>query len=383
MTALEHLAHLTRVIGLALATTLLASAIACAAPQKSTAVIAYAQSGLPDMVVRVAQTRVEQLLVDSGVTVLDKETVDKLKAEWESLSDPGALITAEQFIEKADKYKFDTVYRVYVNGGTTPGLGDYYTATSSVDLRIVAADGNTRSVSGVPMGIRGTPPSDGLTVNAALTNAVQRAVDMTLTKAGINVADPTSARTFPITLVQDSGTVGANTTAVATSSPDIMRELAQSANLITGVWHNEEPTCTAMSPDKQLGAVGTYEKLTRPPAERRYGGKVHIIDATAKREFLVLDATRLVERTRTERGTSKTLACLFLGSWRYLAAVTGSYLVLWDIERGIELSRLVLPQPVEVAGLSLRRTTDNKTHIVVQSNAQNWTYSVKTNSPPK
>jgi hypothetical protein len=37
------------------------------------------------------------------------------------------------------------------------------------------------------------------------------------------------------------------------------------------------------------------------------------------------------------RGTSKILGCLFLNSWRYVAAVTGNYIFLWDTERGLEL----------------------------------------------
>jgi hypothetical protein len=46
-------------------------------------------------------------------------------------------------------------------------------------------------------------------------------------------------------------------------------------------------------------------------------------------------------------------------SWRYLAAVTGDVLSLWDTERGLNLSEILLPFGTEQASLEVLRAGES------------------------
>jgi hypothetical protein len=349
------------------------------------AVVVYLAGSAPPFVARVVQTRVEQLLTDNGVTVLDKDAVEKLKADWEKLKDPGALVTAEEFVEKSKKYRFDTVYRAYVTAGFARGLGEYFTATAAVDLRILGAEGKTTSVASGAMGTRGNPPSDGLTAEAALTNAVQRAADFTVQKRGLMVPDPTAPRTVPLSLVLDPNPVDSKSIQAPVDVPnDVKDKLVKSSKLLDGKWHNETATCVALSPEKSLGAVATYEKLTRPQqSERFYGSKVHLIEFDAGREISTLEMAKVGPRPRSELGISEPLGCGFIGSWRYLVAATGNRIFLWDTERGIELSQTNVPEPLESGQLVVAKAPDDSVRILLTSGRKAWSYRVSVNPAPR
>lgn len=349
------------------------------------AVVVYLAGNAPPFVTRVVQTRVEQLLADNGVTVLDKDAVDKLKADWEKLKDPGALVTAEEFVEKSKKYRFDSVYRAYVTAGSARGLGEYFTATAAVDLRIVSAEGKTNSVASGAMGTRGNPPSDGLTAEAALTNAVQRATDFTVQKGGLMVPDPTAPRTVPLSLVLDPNPIDPKFVQAPVDVPkDVKDRLLKSSKLLDGKWHNETATCVALSPEKSLGAVATYEKLTRPQqSERFYGSKVHLVEVDAGREFSTLEMAKVGPRPRSELGISEPLGCGFIGSWRYLVAATGNRIFLWDTERGIELSQTNVPEPLDAGQLVVSKAPDDSVRILLSSGRKAWSYRVSVNPAPR
>ena len=50
--------------------------------------------------------------------------------------------------------------------------------------------------------------------------------------------------------------------------------------------------------------------------------------------------------------------CLVVHSWRYLAAVTGDVLSLWDTERGLQLSEVLLPFGTDKASLEVLKAGD-------------------------
>lgn len=79
------------------------------------AVIVYPQSTLAKQYARIALARLEQVLTDNGVTLLDQKKAEELKKGWKKLEDPGALITAEKFVKSAGKYAIEGVYRVYLD----------------------------------------------------------------------------------------------------------------------------------------------------------------------------------------------------------------------------------------------------------------------------
>ncbi|HEY6021493.1 MAG TPA: hypothetical protein VIY48_16795 [Candidatus Paceibacterota bacterium] len=326
---------------------------AFAAQPKNVAIMVYSQSKLAAQYARIALSRFEQVLTDNGVTVLDQKKADALKKGWKKLEDPGALITAEEFVKNAGKYAIDGVYRVYLDAGITTGLAGIYTATALADIRFVGEDAAISSAASPAMGAKGMPPSDGLTESAALSNAIQRAVDLTAQQLGWKVMDFTNPRLYSVHLKQmqmvPAYVAEAHPPKLANSDDSV--KLAKLAN---EDWTTEEATCVRKSPDERMAVVGGYIRQTsllggRP--KRVYGSRVHVVDASANKEVVTLETAPVAERTREEKGGSKILDCLFVSNWRYLAAVTNSKLFLWDTERGVVLSDLYLDDAIEDAAL--------------------------------
>ncbi|MGH8482456.1 MAG: hypothetical protein ACRES8_08345, partial [Nevskiaceae bacterium] len=105
---------------------------------------------------------------------------------------------------------------------------------------------------------------------------------------------------------------------------------------------HEKATCADRAPGGDVGVVGgSLNSLTR--SGMHFGSRVHLVDTAQSREITVFDTRVLGRKPREHRGTSQVLDCLFVHSWRYLAAVTGDVLSLWDTERGLQLSEVLLP----------------------------------------
>ncbi len=329
---------------------------AASAEQEKVAVVVYGQNAAAKKFIRVAQTRFEQLLADNGIVVLDQKKAEKLKNSWARLGDPGALITAEDFVENAGKYDISGIYRIYLGVGKTKGLASTYTATAVADIRFIGEDATIKSFASAPMGTKGMPPSDGLTESAAVNNAIQRAVDQTAEKFGIQVMDITNPRLVkfslkPVSLPADGsdpllakGTEIVKAPALLSNSS----EVAQYAKLQSDDWTFEEPTCIRTSPDGRMAAVGTYLMRTafnfgRPT--RDYASYLHVVDSDAKSEVETFEVSN--KDPRYQRGGSKITDCMFMQTWRYVAAVSQSHLVFADTERGVELARILFDEPFE------------------------------------
>ena len=102
---------------------------------------------------------------------------------------------------------------------------------------------------------------------------------------------------------------------------------------------------TAKSRGGELAVVGTYLTDTdfqrHPP--RLFGAKLHLIDVAEKqREINSLPVYDVERKARWEKGTREILDCMFLGNWRFVAAVTGSEVMLLDTDRGEIVSRVRL-----------------------------------------
>lgn len=343
--------------------TLLAASLPthAAHPSGNVAVLVYAPPTLPAAHVRIAQTRMEQLLYDNGLTVLDRDQADKLKKGWARLQDPGALITAEEFVANASKYAIRGVYRIYLDTGMARGVAGLYSATALSDIRFVGEDAQVQAAASPPMGVKGLPPSDGLTESAAISNAIQRAVDATAQLLGLKVLDFTNPRLFNVRLqaVPSPGPAYAAEPRPAALDPaDPALRLVRLAN---DDWLSEEITCARKSPDGKMLVVGGYIRKTsllggRP--SRVYGSSVHVVDVTAGKEVTAFISAPVAERTRDEKGGGRILDCMFLGGWRYLAAITNSKLLLWDTERGTVMSEITFDRAYETARLEYGRGGD-------------------------
>ncbi len=337
------------------------------AEPKNVAVIVYPQSTLAKQYSRIALARIEQVLTDNGVTVLDQKKADELKKGWKKLEDPGALITAEEFVKSAGKYAIDGVYRVYLDTALTPGLAGIFTATSLADIRFIGEDAQIRSSASPAMGVKGMPPSDGLTESSAISNAIQRAVDSTVQAMGMKILDFTNPRLFTVRLepMPSTETMVPEKRPAALSDTDPIIALA---NLKDSFALSEEVTCINASPDEKMVVVGGYLRKTQ--GGRLYGSQVHVLDRVANKEVITFETAPVATRKAEEKGGSKILDCMFISNWRYLAAVTNSKLFLWDVERGAVMSALFFDAGINKAQLEFGKSGDKDMLAVVSENGR-------------
>lgn len=316
-----------------------------AEPEK-VAVVVYGKNAASKQYLRIAQTRMEQLLGDNEVVVIDQAKAEELKKTWTQLSDPGVLITAEDFVENAGRFKISGIYRIYLDVGKSVGLASIFTATAVADIRFIGEDAQVKAAASAPMGTKGMPPSDGLTESAAVNNAIQRAVDLSAEKFGFKVMDVTNPRLVKFSLKSVSE-LGAG--AAEISAPPLLANndaIVNYAKLKSDDWTSEEPTCVRSSEGGRMGAIGTYIMSTslnfgRPT--RTYASALHVVDIDAKTEVEHFDVS--IKDSRYQTGGSKITDCRFLQTWRYVAAVSQSHLIFADTERGVELGRIYFDDP--------------------------------------
>lgn len=332
------------------------------------AVMVYAKTPDAKAMKRTAQTRIESILLDNGITVLDQEKADDLKNVWKRLEDPGYFITAEDFVENAQKYQIDGLIRLYLNADANSGLANFYTATAQADLRFVDKEANVEAYTTVSMGVPGVPPSDGLTRNAALLNAIQRAVDEAASKTGLEIIDYAKPRTLSYEL---QGPVEV-THKVAAAKREL-HDFSQYAVLANKTWTQEEVSTTCKAPSGELGAVGGYIRETSAGMRRSYSSVMHLVDLGDKKETGTFDST--TDKKKGKAGSVRLLDCLFLDSWRYLAAVTGLELFLWDTERGLLMSSVRLDEGTEQASLGYTRY-NNKDYVSVDTGKATVSYEI-------
>lgn len=359
-----------------IALVLLSFVLPANAEQEKVAVVVYGQNDDAKKYTSVAQTRMEQLLNDNGFVVIDQKKSEELKASWKELSDPGALITAEDFVEHAAKFKISGVYRVYLGVGKTLGLSSIFTATAVTDIRFVDEDALVKAAASSPMGTKGMPPSDGLTESSAVNNAIQRATDIAAQKLGLKIMDITSPRLVKYSLNEVSSVPANNTEISAPPLKDNNDSLVTYAKVKADSWTSEQPTCVRASPDGRMGAVGTYIMKTefnfgRPT--RSYASALHVVDADSKNEVERFDVS--IKDPRYQKGGSKITDCRFLQTWRYVAAVSQSHLIFADTERGVELGRIYFETPFENPSLTHLRSGEND-YLVVTEDKRRLYYQI-------
>ena len=333
------------------------------------AVMVYAKTGDARRMQRAAQSRLENILLDNGITVLDQEEADRLKDVWAQLEDPGYFVTAEDFVANAGGYEIDGLIRLYLNADATTGLAGFYSATAQADIRFVDADANVEAYTTIPMGVPGKPPSDGLTRNAALVNAVQRAVDEAAAKTGLEIIDYARPRSLRFVL-QGPVDLPVKPIPPPRDSDSSYHAYAELANQ---TWTREEITSSCKAPSGELAAVGGYLRETSGGMRRSYSSRLHLVDLGEKKETGSFDTT--TKKKKGVRGKRKLYDCLFVSNWRYLAAVTGLELFLFDTERGKLMSSVRLPRSGDGARLAYTRHNDTDV-LSVLTDSGAWHFSI-------
>lgn len=343
---------------------------------KRIALVVYAQNEAAESVLRAAQTRMEDVFLENEVEVLDRQQLEQVKDLFATLEDPTAFVTAETFIENAQRVQIDGILALYVSADVRRGLADYYTATSHIDIRFIDEEtAEVVALSTEPMGSRGAPPSDALTRNAALINAVQRAVDDVCIDLGFELGFRARPSMVEIKLGSPVDITGRT---VAFPQPERDMSLAAWADLASETWRVEEVSATARAPTGGLGAVAGYIIDTDMMRRTRlFGSRVHVIDTNERRSLNVFETSPVERKRRDEPHTKEIQGVAFVGGWQYLVAATGNHLFLWDIERGIKLSEL--PLTSEPNGLTVIRS-NSRTEVVLRTGrgrrTQLWAYPI-------
>ena len=226
------------------------------------------------------------------------------------------------------------------------------------------------------MGTKGMPPSDGLTESAAINNAIQRAVDLSVGKFGFKVMDITNPRlvTYSLKNVTEPGAG-----AVEVSAPPMLAnsdDIVKYAKLKDDDWTSEEPTCVRSSEGGRMGVVGTYIISTsfnfgRPT--RSFASALHVVDVDAKKEVEHFDVS--IKDSRYQKGESKITDCRFLQTWRYVAAVSQSHLIFADTERGVELGRIYFEDSFKNPKLVHLRVGEND-YLAVTEDSRRLYYQI-------
>jgi len=339
---------------------------------ENVAVVVYGKTPASKQYLRVAQSRMEQLITDNGVTVLDQAKAKELEKNWPKLSDPGALITAEDFVENAGKYKISGIYRIYLDVGKSIGMAGIYTATSVADIRFIGEDAKVKAAASAPMGTKGMPPSDGLTESAAINNAIQRAVDYSAGKFGFKIMDITNPRLVSYSL---KSVPELSTSAEEVSAPPLLSnndDVVKLAKLKDDGWTSEEATCVRNAEGNRMALVGTYI-ISAMGIRRSYSSALHVVDLDAKKE--VEQFTISVKDIRYQKGGSKITDCQFLQTWRYVAAVSQSHLIFADTERGVELGRIYFEDSFNKPKLTHMRAGEND-YLVVSEDSRRLVYQI-------
>lgn len=341
-----------------------------ASEAKTVAVIVYAHDAgqVEKIVNRAAQMRVEQILSDNGVAVLDQEKSKELKKSWKMLENPGFLLTKEGFDKVTQEYDIDGICRVYLKTRITGDSEQFVTAIAEADLHCVNEDARLGTVPATPMETDGYFTPDGSTVPAAMINAVQRAVDSSFGKMGYKIDDAVVPYKINFELKQvDVAAIG-----IMDASKAMRRIPADPTRLPKSLFRTDfadatervtdEATCLAQSPDNARIAVGIRVR-TQYRHDLTWHSILRLVDVTSgnlANEWVVDQGMRY--------GTTRILDCMFINNWRYLAAVTGNTLVMWDTARGTVMSRIDLAvRPLESASLAYYRSI-NGWFLVVEGN---------------
>lgn len=324
------------------------------------AVAVYADDPALRRYERAVQARLEAILADSGFEPLDEAKAKALRDNWVDLANPGHLVTAEEIAAKAGRYDVKRIFRAGFTAGTAQPLGLYHSATAQVQLRVIDAEARVKASASAPMGTRGNASSDAATADAALVNALQRAVDSVAEALSLKVLAPATARSVALTLEAVAGApASAANAAPWPMAPSPPGGWEKGAKLLDDRWRAEAVRCTSTSADGGMGVVGTLATNAERAfggITRTYGGYAHVVDlkdAKEPRALLKLTVHEIGPRASGENGTSGVIACGFLGAWRHLVLASGNRITCFDVERGRETCSLPLPGGPEKATLHL------------------------------
>ncbi len=289
---------------------------------------------------RTAQTRVEEILLDNEHDVIDREKLKELKNNWEELSDPTLLITAEDILERQETFKFDELLIINVNSEVINGIGGIYLASAHADIRFIDSEAKVKSYTSLAMGTIDSPISEGITAKSALVNALRRSVESAIIKHGYEVYDETRNKSVRLKLVKTS-TLPSKYKPYSVSlktSNDLISQLQSSAKK----WTKYKLNCSIKVQDTPVSALGIKESITNLMSRKKsHKSMLYLYDEESNSELnhFDIESSGTTAATKRKKGYSSDIQdCAFINTWKYIVVTTRNQIKLFDTERGIEIA---------------------------------------------
>lgn len=350
---------------------------------RTAVVVDLAPSHIEPHFTRVVQARVEEILRDNRVHLVDREKADQLRSGLDELERPGALLTIERLRDLARQHAIDEIVHVGFHVALRDGLGDYFSATGEVVVRAVDQQAGVRSSVSQTMGVVGNPPSDGVTASAAISNALARAIDDVLTRLDYRILTPADPRLIQLQLKGPLAVAGLDFREFPVENDSRVGSLAL---VRQETWIRERPTATARSELGNLAVLGSFisrntvstpsapglggmpggsprsrlegaasQSRDRVQIDRVVGARLYMIDLPNQKVLNELDTSSLIDDTERQRFRRELHHLAFLDGWRHVAGISEGQIFFWDLERGRLLSAMKLPSPIRQSRLSVAR----------------------------
>lgn len=304
---------------------------------KTLAITTHSQSLGFEKYGKALRSQLESIFADNDIKILDLDKVDELKNNWDQLDDPSSFITAEDFLERAEQFSIDGIVSLYYHIEVSEIVAGYYSASAVVIARIVNGDADVKTQASIPMGTLGYTPSDGLTMTAAVVNALRREADRVATEWELEIFAPQNPVFFGMELVPvEQIPSDARQITVPASQPAIEQLKLLHSKSKGG--KRDKVTCEAsVASTSGVAALGIYTSdLDLQRNRRSYGSSVVISDISNQREINQFIFHELGEG-RKKYGSAKIHQCQFFNGWRFLVAASSRGIKIFDLEKGREI----------------------------------------------
>ncbi len=319
--------------------------------QEKLSVIAISQNPEYTRYEKTVRSAFESVLEDNAFMVLDVDKSKELRNNWDQLSDPSSLVTAEDFIERAGQFAIDGVVTLYFDVEVREVLTGYYSATAVVTSRLVSDEADVKGSVPKPMGSLGYAPSDGLTASAAIVNALRREVDRVSETFELELLAPQNPRFLDIKLTPATLPAGARALdALGPLDASLQKSLLAAEGKKTGI--RRTPSCSRRASDS-VGAMGVYTRDMDLRMGPSYGSSLALVDLDERRIVNEL-VFHQINRSAARQGSAEIEDCLFFNGWRFFFGYAERGIKLFDLEKGKAVAE-VKPPKISSPKLTLYR----------------------------
>lgn len=308
------------------------------------------------------------VLKENGFNIFDKERLDELRKD--ALVKAWLLHKGQHMLDEiARKYDTDILICGFLKTGSEHGISSYWVGTAHLEVK-VGSRRNAEVVEAImsdPMGIPGYPGSLAVTEISAKDIAIKKSVVNVLGKMGVRNIPSYPDEPLEISLQQGTCT----SSDIPHLEGDIDKEILKIVSQDTETWKRKNITCSALSQDKRVAAIGILTVDIDLQRHLRIDTpSIKLFDVDRRKELRTLEIPSDGKRYKSKKNT----ACAFGPNWRFLAVATEHpKLFVWDTETGNILTWTPLTDIPQFIGF-----TDGGDCIIVKTKGkENIAFQIK------